>query len=71
MEDMTELEFMHRISQEFYYMVDFMMKLLKLFKDLSEKYDWGDDLNGTVKEMELLCHNFLELRKMWQERKKT
>jgi hypothetical protein len=68
-EHMTELEFMHRISQEFYCMVDFMMKLLKLFKNLSEKYDWGDDLNGTVKEMELLCHNFLELRKMWEKNK--
>jgi hypothetical protein len=41
-----------------------MLKLHKLFSDLCEKYDWGDELNGTVKEIELLCHNFIEFKKM-------
>ena len=65
---MTELEFMHKIAKLFDCMAEFMMKLHKLFTDLCEKYDWGDELNGTVKEIEQLCHNFLELKKIWRKK---
>lgn len=66
--DMTELEFMHRVAKLFDCMAEYMINLIKLFKDLCEKYDWGDELNGTVKELELLCHNFLELKKIWRQK---
>ena len=60
----TELEFMHEIAKLFDCMAEYMVKLHKLFSDLCEKYDWGNELNGTVKEMELLCHNFLKFKEM-------
>ena len=60
----TELEFMHEIAKLFDCMAEYMLKLHKLFSELCEKYDWGDKLNGTVKEMELLCHNFLKFKEM-------
>ena len=68
-ESMTELEFMHKVAKLFDCMAEYMLKLHKLFSELCEKYDWGDELNGTIKEIELLCHNFLELKKIWRKQK--
>jgi hypothetical protein len=60
----TDIEFMNRMAKLMDCMSEYMLKMHKLFSELCEKYDWGDELNGTVKEIELLCHNFRELKKM-------
>jgi len=60
----TDIEFMNRMAKLFDCMGEYMLKMHKLFSELCEKYDWGEEFNGTVKEMELLCHNFTEFKKM-------
>ena len=43
---MTELELVER--------------LCRLFKRLTSDFDWGDELNGDIEEMEALCHQYRE-----------
>jgi hypothetical protein len=60
----TDIEFMNRMAKLMDCMSEYMLKMQKLFSELCEKYDWGEELNGTVKDIEQLCHNFGELKKM-------
>ena len=42
----------------------FIKKINVLFKNLIDNYWDGDEINGDVKAIELLCHNFLEIKKI-------
>ena len=42
----------------------FIKKIHALFRHLIDTYHDGDKIDGDVKALNLLCHNFLELRKM-------
>lgn len=47
----------------------FIRKMNVLFQKLLDDYYNGKEINGEVKAIELLCHNFLEMKKMSKELK--
>lgn len=46
----------------------FMNRIQKFMKKLQDDFDLGEHLNGEVRRIELLCHNYIELKKMETER---
>ena len=42
----------------------FIKKIHKLFEHLIDTYHDGEKIDGDVKALQLLCHNFLEIKKM-------
>lgn len=40
--------------------IEFLNRLCKLFSRLSSDYDWGNELNGDIENMEKLCHQYRE-----------
>lgn len=48
----------------------FIKKMNVLFQKLLNNYYNGEEVEGDVKAFELLCHNFLEMKKMEKELKK-
>ena len=42
----------------------FIKKIHALFEHLIDTYHDGDKIDGDVKALKLLCHNFLEIKKM-------
>lgn len=49
--------------------VELLNKLCKLFSKLNTDYDWGDELNGDIEEMEKLCHQYREELKKYGSKK--
>lgn len=48
----------------------FIRKMNVLFQKLLDDYYNGEDIQEDAKAFELLCHNFLEMKKMSKELKK-
>lgn len=44
--------------------IEFLKKLHHLLQQIDDDWDFGEEINGKAKEMELLCHNFIEVKKM-------
>ena len=47
----------------------FIKKLKVLYEDMIDNYWVGEGLDRDVKAVELLCHNFLEMKEMEKEKK--
>lgn len=47
----------------------FIKKLKVLYDDMLNNYYEGEELDRDAKAFELLCHNFLEMKKMEKEKK--
>ncbi len=43
---------------------DFLRKIEVIKKRIINDYWDGDDITGDVRAIELLCHNFIEIKKM-------
>ncbi len=48
----------------------FIKKMNVLFQKLLDNYYNGEKIEGNVKAFELLCHNYLEMKKMDKDLKK-
>lgn len=46
-----------------------MRKIHKLYEHLVDIYQDGEEIDGDVKAIELLCHNFEEIKEMRKEDK--